>query len=113
MRFAVRLLISMVILRAASGQVVGAQEIEGNGGRTIVSKVTPAYPELARRTNLDGLVKLRVTVSPAGAARTVEVIGGNPVLAKAGQDAVYKFRWVPAAQESQELVVIRFHRPQS
>ena len=111
MRHSLRFLIGMVSLWALSGQPVRAQEIEGSGGRAIVSKAATVYPELAKRMNLDGLVKLRVRVSPAGTARTVEVVGGNPVLAKAGQDAVYKFRWAPASQESEEQVWIRFHRP--
>ena len=111
MRHSLRLLIGIVMLWSLSGQPAAAQEIDGTGGRSMVSKVAPTYPELARRMGFEGLVKLRVTVSPGGMARTVEVIGGNPVLAKAGQEAAYKFRWAPAAQESEEQVVIRFHRP--
>jgi outer membrane biosynthesis protein TonB len=111
MRHTLRQLLVLLLLGGLSAQIAHGQEIEDNGGRTIVSKVVPVYPELAKRMNIEGLVKLRVSVSPAGAAHTIEVIGGNPVLAKAGQDAVFKFRWAPAAQESQEQVWIRFHRP--
>jgi hypothetical protein len=38
-----------------------------------------------------------------------EVLGGNPVLAKAAQDAIRKWRWAAAAQETREEVQLNFH----
>jgi TonB family protein len=81
------------------------------GARQIIRRIAPAYPELARRLNLEeGLVKLRVTVSPDGTPKASQVLGGNPVLAKAAQDAVSTWRWAPAANESKETVELKFHR---
>jgi hypothetical protein len=60
--------------------------------------------------NLEGTVRLLVTVSPNGTAKSVAVIGGNPVLVKAAETSVYKFRWTPAQQESKEPVEMRFSR---
>lgn len=59
--------------------------------------------------NLAGLVRLRVTVAPDGAAKGIEVLGGNPVLAKAAQDAVARWKWAPAPHETKETVELRFH----
>jgi TonB family protein len=111
MKYFIRVSLSVLILCAIGGQKTAAQDVEGNGGRSIVSQASPAYPELARKMNLEGTVKLLVVVSPAGAAQNVQVVGGNPLLAKAAEDAVRKFRWSPSAQESKEQVLVRFHRP--
>jgi len=50
-----------------------------------------------------------VTVAPDGTAKSVEAIGGNPVLLKAAQDSVYKCKWIAAARESKEVLEIKFH----
>ena len=88
---------------------VVAQEAPGTGTRTVARRVAPAYPDLARQSNLEGLVRLRVTVAPEGSVNAVEVLGGNPVLAKSAQDAVSAWRWTPAAHETKEIVELRFH----
>jgi len=85
-----------------------AQE-ESGGTRKIISQITPAYPELARKMLISGKVKVAVMVAPSGKPKSVLVIGGNPVLAAAAVDALDKWKWVPAAQESKELVELNFH----
>ena len=84
-----------------------AQQPEGQ--RKILTNVIPHYPELARQMNLSGTVKLAVTVAPNGSVKSMQTVGGNPVLLKAAQDAIYKWKWAPAAKESKELVELRIH----
>jgi len=38
----------------------------------------------------------------------VETIGGHPVLAAAAEQAVYKWKWTKAKEESMELVQVNF-----
>lgn len=83
-----------------------AQQPEGS--RKVLDRVTPQYPELARTLHLAGNVKLIVTVTAIGGVKSVRPIGGNPVLLKAAQDAIPKWKWAPASQESQEVVELRF-----
>ena len=103
------MLIGLLLLRTIQGPSLLAQEFAG--GRKVVSKVSPLYPELARRLKLEEAVKLEVTVAPNGAAKKIDVVGGNPVLVKAAEDAVSKYHWIAGTQESKEEVEIRFHRP--
>ncbi|HZP16620.1 MAG TPA: energy transducer TonB [Terriglobales bacterium] len=76
--------------------------------RKVVSKVTPAYPRLARTMNLSGAVRVEVLVSANGTVKSVEVKGGNPVLAQAAQDAVRQFKWEKTDHETTELVEFNF-----
>lgn len=87
-----------------------AQETQTDTTRKVVNKAVPVYPELARRMNLEGAVKLRVTVAPNGTVKFVETLGGSPLLVSAAENAIYKWRWIPAKEESKELVEMRFHR---
>ena len=85
-----------------------AQDGQSVSARATVSTPRPNYPELARNLRLEGTVKLRVTVTPNGTAKLVETIGGHPVLAAAAEQAVYKWKWTKAKEESKELVQVSF-----
>lgn len=76
--------------------------------RKIVNRVMPHYPEIARSMNLSGSVKADVLVAPNGTAKSVEVKGGHPVLVRAAQDAIYKWKWAPAAHETTEAIEVKF-----
>ena len=77
--------------------------------RKILSKVIPAYPDLARHMGLEGAVRLEVVVAPNGTVKSLRAVGGSPLLLKAAQDVIPKWKWAPAAQESKELVELTFH----
>jgi TonB family protein len=49
-------------------------------------KVT--FPELARRLRIYGIVRLELRLTPAGVVLNSKVLGGNPLLAAAAQEAV-------------------------
>src|SRR5260370_20321650 len=72
--------------------------------RKVVNRVLPAYPEMARTMSLKGNVKVEVVVAPSGAVKSVAIRGGHPVLAKSAENAVFKWKWEPAARETRELV---------
>lgn len=77
--------------------------------RKIVSQVVPVYPELARKMQITGTVKVLVVVAPSGKMTANQVVGGSPLLVKAAVDAIEKWRWVPSPQESKELIELNFH----
>ena len=76
--------------------------------RRIVRKVAPFYPEIAKRMNLAGTVKVLAVVAPDGTVKSVQPMGGSPVLIQAAQDAVYKWKFAPASAESKEPLELHF-----
>lgn len=79
------------------------------GARKIVSQVAPEYPELAKKMQIRGTVRVEAVVTPNGKVKLTQVVGGSPVLAKAAVDAVAKWKWVAAPQETKELIELNFH----
>lgn len=71
-------------------------------------KSVPMYPEIAKRMNLAGTVKVLATVAPDGTVKDVRPMGGSPVLIQAAQDAVYKWKFAVAGTESKELLELHF-----
>jgi TonB family protein len=71
-------------------------------------KVAPVCPELARRMNITGVVKVLVTVAANGTVKNARLIGGHPVLANAALDAVKKWRFEAGPEESTGILQFRF-----
>ncbi|MGA2352904.1 MAG: energy transducer TonB [Terriglobales bacterium] len=71
-------------------------------------KVAPAYPDLARRMNITGVVKLQVTVAANGTVKSARLVGGHPVLANAALDAIKKWRFETGPDETTGIVDFHF-----
>jgi TonB family protein len=76
--------------------------------RKAKSKVAPVYPELAKRMSIAGVVKVQVVVAPNGSVKTTKVVGGHPLLVTAAVDAVKKWRFETAAEETTGVVEFKF-----
>jgi TonB family protein len=77
------------------------------GARKIKTKTTPAYPELARRMNVGGIVRLEVEVAPSGSVKNVKALGGHPLLIEAAVNAVKQWKY-EAGGDSTIQVEIKF-----
>ncbi len=85
-----------------------AQDEPVSGKRDVIYRIAPVYPDLARRCNLRGEVKLAVVVSPEGKVTSSTVAGGNPVLAQAAVESVRNWRFAPAPHATTEQIELRF-----
>ncbi|MGH9501918.1 MAG: energy transducer TonB [Terriglobales bacterium] len=85
-----------------------AQQEQGESGRRIVNRVMPQYPDIAKTMNIRGSVKAEALVEPNGVVKSVEVKGGHPLLVRAAQNAIYKWKWAPAAHETREPIEVKF-----
>jgi TonB family protein len=83
------------------------QQASADSTRKILRQTPPAYPELARKMNLGGTVKVVAVVMANGDVKSVEPVGGSPVLIKAAEDAVAKWKFAPGG-ESKEIVELHF-----
>lgn len=103
-----RLLMVALLLGATTApwaQVAVAQE---EGSRKAKSKVSPVYPDLARRMKIYGMVKVQLVVAPNGTVKDAKLVGGHPVLANAVLEAVRKWRYESGPQETTESLQFRF-----
>lgn len=80
----------------------------GNVHRAVVTRVSPSYPELARRMHVGGTVVLMVTVQPDGAVAKTKVESGHPLLIAAAEDAVKRWRFEPSPDTSETEIEINF-----
>ena len=81
---------------------------EHHAARKVVKKVVPLYPQLARKLEIQGTVKLLVTVEASGKVKSAKVVGGNPTFVAAAMDVINKWKFEPAGEQTTETVEIRF-----
>jgi TonB family protein len=90
-----------------SAQTAQSEQTSPEGGRKILRKLAPSYPEIAKKMSLGGTVKVVAVVAADGDVKTVEPKGGSPILLKAAEDAVAKWKFASGA-ESREIIEVRF-----
>src|SRR5712691_6295460 len=102
---AAAILAGLLILPA----VVSAQSsVSEEGKRKVKTRVAAVYPELARRMNVTGKVKIEVVIAANGHVKSTHVIGGHPLLVNPAVDAVKEWKFVAASEETTQIVEIAF-----
>jgi TonB family protein len=76
--------------------------------RKVKNRVSPAYPDIARRMNITGTVKVMVVVAPNGNLKSSKAVGGHPLLVNAAMDAIKKWKFESATEESSGIVEFKF-----
>ena len=108
----VRRLVAVVLLVAAATVIIvnpaRAVGEDNEISRKVKNKVSPSYPDIARRMNISGTVKLVVVVSPNGSVKSTKVLGGHPLLVSAAEDAVKKWKFEAAPAEDSGVVEFTF-----
>jgi len=76
--------------------------------RAVKSRVSPVYPELAKRMKITGVVKVEASVDAEGKVTGVKTLSGSHALSTAAEDAVSKWRFVAAPAPSTVDVDVNF-----
>jgi TonB family protein len=105
-----------VVLLIANPLLIHAQETQTQEeavktddlARKPKTKVAPVYPEVARRMNIEGTVKLAVVVAPNGTVKSSKAVGGHPLLVNAAVTAMKQWKFEAAPTESSGIVEFKF-----
>ena len=88
--------------------LVGGATAPAQTERKITYREEPDYPEIARKMNLHGTVKLRIWINPDGPVRRLEYVGGHPLLAESALKTVKGWHYEPATKESNTVIGLKF-----
>ena len=72
---------------------------------SLINKVSPVYPPLARQTRISGTVRLHAIISKSGSVQQLEVISGHPLLVQSALDAVKQWRYRPTTLNGEPVEV--------
>jgi TonB family protein len=106
-RAAARLL-QFALIALTFNSTISLHAADDHANRAVKQRVAPVYPELAKRMHVSGVVCVAVTVAPDGSVSATKVVSGNHMLSGAAEDAVHKWKFVPASEESTVEISIDF-----
>jgi TonB family protein len=82
--------------------------LAGADARKAVVNPDPEYPEIAKRMNISGVVKVELVIAADGSIKSAKVLGGHPLLADAVQKALKKWKYAPAPAETTMELEFKF-----
>jgi TonB family protein len=106
-RFSVNTL-SKTLIAATLLLVVSLTSYAQQPERKAIYQVAPQYPPVLKNKQIGGVVRITAIVGPTGVVKRTEVIGGNPALVTAAENALRAWKYEPAAVETREIVTFRF-----
>jgi TonB family protein len=101
----------LAVLGVGSGVALSirAQEGDAPGSKRKVKVMgKPLYPDLAKKLNLTGVVKIEVTIGADGKVKRTHVVGGHPVLAPEAEKAAMQSEFEPGPRETSEVIEFKF-----
>jgi TonB family protein len=101
-------IIVLATLILAMGLGAAGQESK----RSIKTPGKIVFPELAKRMNVTGAVKVEVVVAPNGTVKSAKAIGGHPLLIDSAVTAAKATKYEASAEETKELIVYNFNNGQ-
>jgi TonB family protein len=78
--------------------------------RSVVHKVPPVYPPIARQLGITGVVVVTTTVDATGKVIKAESTSGNKLLAPSAIDAVKQWKFAPGDGTETFPVSVNFER---
>ena len=81
---------------------------------SLIHRVEPIYPFIAKETRTEGVVELRAIIARNGSIQQLQIVSGNPVLALAAMEAVRQWRFRPTLLNGEPIEVdtfftVKFH----
>ena len=71
----------------------------------LIHRIEPQYPVIARIAGVSGTVELRAIIGRDGSVSSIEVLSGNPLLARPAVEAVRQWRYRPTILDGEAVEV--------
>lgn len=71
----------------------------------LIHRIEPQYPAIARIARVSGSVELRAIIGRDGSVSSIEVLSGNPLLARAAVEAARQWRYRPTFLDGEAVEV--------
>jgi TonB family protein len=87
---------------------LGLAQSRTPSGRKVIRTQQPDYPAALKSKGIGGTVRLRARVLANGTVASVDVLGGDAVLAESAAKAVILWKYTSAQSTTNEIVTINF-----
>lgn len=78
----------------------------GPAEASLIHKVQPVYPSLAKQTRVQGIVEFTAIISKEGNIERLRLVREHPMLMKAAQEAILQWKYQPTMLNGEPVEVI-------
>ena len=99
------------LMQAAALSLIFALAIPARAAedREIISRVSPVYPEIAKRMKIFGTVKVIATVDAEGKVLGVKAVSGSQMLWASAEKAVSQWKFAPGVGVASVEIELKFN----
>ncbi len=101
---------AIICLFLGTGFLIGQDRpvriLSTEANQSLIKKVDPEYPEMAKRMKLAGVVEVEATISEAGLVENIKTIKGNPLLSGAAKRALKQWKFKPIQKQGRSVKAI-------
>ena len=102
--------LALLLFCLAPGSVPTARaQSEEHSGRKVIRTHKPDYPVILKSAGISGSVRLSAKVLADGTVASVQILGGNPILAESAAKAVMTWKYASAGSPTNEIVTVEFN----
>lgn len=74
----------------------------------LLKKVIPAYPDILKKMNVSGTVRVQATIAADGTVKDVEARGGNAIFIDSVAAAVRSWKFAPGERQRTADITVNF-----
>ena len=75
---------------------------------SLVRRVEPVYPLLAKQARIEGTVQFAAVISPNGRVEKLDLISGHPLLIPAAKDAIFQWQYSQLPFNVRTVIQVNF-----
>jgi protein TonB len=98
---------SLLLIAFSAAQIFAASPelrvSDTDARKAAIEKHLPAYPAAAKQLRISGKVELEAIIGTDGQVESVKILAGNPLLTKAGADALKGWKFNPFTVEGKAV----------
>jgi TonB family protein len=107
-RYLIGTLVALSLWQFANGLMKRHEQREMLAHVSLVRRVDPVYPPLARQARIEGMVQFDAVINANGRVEKLDLISGHPMLIAAAKDAIFQWQYSELPFRVHTVIQINF-----
>ena len=107
-RYLIGLLVALSLWQFTNVLIKRHKQREMLAHVSLVRRVDPVYPPLARQARIEGTVQFDAVINASGRVEKLDLISGHPMLIAAAKDAIFQWQYSELPYRVHTVIQINF-----
>lgn len=107
-RYLTGALVALLLWQFVNGLIKRHEQREMLAHMSLVRRIDPVYPPLARQARIEGMVQFDAVINASGRVEKLDLISGHPMLIAAAKDAIFQWQYSELPFRVHTVIQINF-----